>query len=75
MKNVSIVTECISDHNPVDTRHKLNVCKTFKRFPGRLLNVLCTFNLCPVSTGNDTNKRSNYLNQRLRSLERGISSN
>ena len=23
----------------------------FRRRPGRLLNVLCTFNLCPVSTG------------------------
>ena len=25
----------------------------------RLLKVLCTFNLRPVSTGNDTNKHSN----------------
>ena len=29
----------------------LNVHKTFRRRPGRLLNVLCTFNLRPVSTG------------------------
>ena len=36
---------------PVDTGRKLNVHKTFKRRPGRLLNVLCTFNLRPVSTG------------------------
>ena len=36
---------------PVDTRRKLNVHKTFRRRPGRLLNVLCTFNLLPVSTG------------------------
>ena len=36
---------------PVDTRRKLNVHKTFRRRPGRLLNVLCTFNLRPVSTG------------------------
>ena len=36
---------------PVDTRRKLNVRKTFRRRPGRLLNVLCTFNLLPVSTG------------------------
>ena len=36
---------------PVDTRRKLNVHKTFRRRPGRLLNVLCTFNLHPVSTG------------------------
>ena len=36
---------------PVDTERKLNVRKTFRRRPGRLLNVLCTFNLRPVSTG------------------------
>ena len=30
--------------NPVDTGRKLNVHKTFRRRPGRLLNVLCTFN-------------------------------
>ena len=37
--------------DPVDTGRKLNVHKTFRRRPGRLLNVLCTFNLRPVSTG------------------------
>ena len=36
---------------PVDTGRKLNVHKTFRRRPGRLLDVLCTFNLRPVSTG------------------------
>ena len=36
---------------PVDTGRKLNVYKMFRRRPGRLLNVLCTFNLRPVSTG------------------------
>ena len=36
---------------PVDTGSKLNVHKTFRRRPGRLLNVFCTFNLRPVSTG------------------------
>ena len=35
----------------VDTRRKLNVHKTFRRRPGRLLNVFCTFNLRLVSTG------------------------
>ena len=35
---------------PVDTGRKLNVHKTFRRRPGRLLNVLCAFNLRPVST-------------------------
>ena len=39
--------------NPVDTGRKLNVHKMFRRRPGRLLNVLCTFNLRPVSTGNE----------------------
>ena len=38
--------------NPVDTGRKLNVQKTFRRRPGRLLNVLYTFNLLPVPTGN-----------------------
>ena len=38
---------------PVDTGRKLNVHKTFRRRLGRLLNVLCTFNLRPVSTGKD----------------------
>ena len=38
-------------NNPVDTGRKLNVHKTFRRRPGHLLNVLCTFNLRPVSTG------------------------
>ena len=36
---------------PVDTGRKLDVHKTFRRRPGRLLNVLCTFNLRPLSTG------------------------
>ena len=36
---------------PVDTGHKCNVHKTFRRRPGHLLNVLLTFNLRPVSTG------------------------
>ena len=36
---------------PVDTGSKLNVHKTFRRRPERLLNILCKFNLRPVSTG------------------------
>ena len=39
---------------PPDTGNKLNVHKMFKRRPGRLLNVLCTFNLCPVSRWSET---------------------
>ena len=37
---------------PLDTERKLNVHKTFRRRPERLLNILCTFNLCHVSKGN-----------------------
>ena len=44
--------------NPVDTGRKLNVHKTFRRCPGRLLNVLCTFNLRHVSTGNEPSLRN-----------------
>ena len=47
---VDICTKCVY---PIDTGRKFNVHKTFRRRPGRLLNVLCTFNLRPVSTGYD----------------------
>ena len=40
-----------SSSSPVETGRKSNLHKTFRRRPGRLLNVLCTFNLRPVSTG------------------------
>ena len=36
---------------PVDIGRNLNVHKTSRRCLGRLLNVLCTFNLRPLSTG------------------------
>ena len=36
---------------PVDTGRKLNLHKTFRRRPWRLLNVWCTFSLRSVSTG------------------------
>ena len=36
---------------PADTGRKSNVHKMFRRRPGRLLNVLRTLNLQPVSTG------------------------
>ena len=39
------------DTLPVDTGSKLNVHKTFRRRPVCLLNVLCAFNLRPVSIG------------------------
>ena len=35
----------------VDTGRKWNVHKTFRRRSGRLLNVLCTFDLRRVSAG------------------------
>ena len=40
--------------NPLDTGRKLNVHKTFRRRPGRLLKILCKFNLRLASTGNWT---------------------
>ena len=36
---------------PLDTGRKLNVHKTFRKQPGRSLNILCMFNLRPVSKG------------------------
>ena len=36
---------------PLGIGSKLNIHKTFRRRPGRLLNVVCTFNLRPVSRG------------------------
>ena len=45
------ITKCDMRRFPVDTGRKLNVHKTFRRRPARLLNVLCMFNLCPMSTG------------------------
>ena len=44
LKNFALFT-------PVDTECKLNAHKTFRRRPGCVLNVLCTFNLRPVSRG------------------------
>ena len=46
-----LLTRIVLLTNPVDTGRKLNVHKMFKRRSGRLLNVLCTFSLHPVSTG------------------------
>ena len=40
-------------YNPLHKGRKLNVHKTFRRRHGRLLNVLCTFNLRSVSMGNN----------------------
>ena len=43
--------EILSLKIPVDIGRKLNVSKTFRISPERLLNVLNTFNLRPVSSG------------------------
>ena len=43
------------------TGRKLIVHKTFRRRLGRLLNILCTFNLSPVSTGIKTNYNNCYI--------------
>ena len=51
IKVLSLVVSSRYINIPVDTGRKLNVHKTFRRRPGCLLNVLCTFNLRPVSTG------------------------
>ena len=46
--------EILSLKIPVDIGRKLNVSKTFRISPERLLNVLYTFNLRPVSSGIQT---------------------
>ena len=43
-------------NNPLDTRLKLNMHKTFLRHSGRDVNVLCTLNIGRVSTGNRPSK-------------------
>ena len=61
-KNCNFAPLGKSNAFPVDTGRKLNVHKTFRRRPERLLNVLCTFNLRPVSTGftfHESRKNSN----------------
>ena len=54
MRNIFVQKSCKkwereTSSCPADTGRKLNVHKTFRGRPGRLLNVLCTFNLRPVS--------------------------
>ena len=48
--NASQIFEIYNYGCTLDTKRKLNVHKTSRRRPGRLLNVLCTFNLRVVST-------------------------
>ena len=49
---------CLLDQ-PIDTGRKLNVYKTFRRRLGYLLNVLCKFDLRPVSAGKGNELRNN----------------
>ena len=56
------------DAHPVDTGRKLNVHKTFRRRPGRLLNVLCTFNLRPVSTGHIKKEQIEKIKLKIKSV-------
>ena len=51
---ISIKNQRVLYMKPVDTGRKLNVHKTFRRRPGRVLIILCWFNLGPVSTGKET---------------------
>ena len=44
-KKIKKIVIKIQIHYPLDTVRKLNVHKTFRRRPKRLLNVLCTLNL------------------------------
>ena len=44
-------TWTLKEHSSLDTGCKLNVHKTFRRRPGRLLNFLCTIKLTPVPRG------------------------
>ena len=58
---VPLTILCSKLIDPVDTGRKLNVYKTFRRRPGRLLNALCTFSLRPVSTAKFSFLRFNHL--------------
>ena len=47
---VCIYVEYMCSYKPlVDTARILNVHKFFRRWPWHLLNILCAFNVCPVS--------------------------
>ena len=55
LPNIAFILSALSENEVffvwIGFPRKLNVHKTFRRRPGRLLNALCTFNLRPVSTG------------------------
>ena len=60
-----MLVECTINH-PVDTECKLNVHKTFKGRPRRLLNVLCTSKLHPVSIGHVKSTKINLFIDNLK---------
>ena len=67
------VNKGMKTNNPVDTERKLNVHKTFRRRPGRLLNILCMLNLRPVSTGKTYKLILIYLSNTIDSLKKIMS--
>ena len=56
--------------SPLDTGRKLNVHETFRRCPGLLLNVLCTFNLRIISR-ESRGKHSNRQGKKFKNLISG----
>ena len=53
----------------LDTGHNLNVHKTFRCHPTHLLNVLCTFNLCTMSSWNASKSHLVPCNQKKINIE------
>ena len=53
LTNFTLMDPLLTQYNLVDTGRKLNVHKTSRRRPERLLNVLCTLNLRTMSMGNN----------------------
>ena len=49
-----------SNSVPSDTQRKMNIHNTFRRRPGRLLNVVCTFSLFSVYKGYDCVENRRY---------------
>ena len=58
--------QIISKQKPLDTACKMKVHKRFRRRPGRLLNLLCTFNLRPVSRRNILKYLASFLDSKHR---------
>ena len=64
-RDISHTFRCSFFNVPVDTGRKLNVRKTFRRSPGRLLNILYTFNLRLVATGGKFNLPNMFCTKNL----------